>query len=129
MYTAGMIKKYLAGDFKSSIPHECNGLVDVRDVALMHVRAITVPEAQGHRYIAWAGGFWKKQVADMLRKEYEPKGWTTIGTTEGTNPNAEVNYFDVSPAEQILGIQWIPMERTVVENAEAWINNGLVTKQ
>ena len=42
--------------------------VDVRDVALAHVRAIEVPEAGGQRFFVTAGYFSNKEIVDIVRE-------------------------------------------------------------
>jgi nucleoside-diphosphate-sugar epimerase len=50
------------------------GIVDVRDVADLHLRAMTDPKAAGQRYIACAGdAMWFKDVALALKRELGPK--------------------------------------------------------
>jgi nucleoside-diphosphate-sugar epimerase len=44
------------------------GLVDVRDVADLHLRAMTHPAAKGERFIAAAGDFiWMRDIARILK--------------------------------------------------------------
>ncbi|GII67318.1 dihydroflavonol-4-reductase [Sphaerisporangium krabiense] len=47
-------------------------LVDVRDVAALHVRAMTEPAAAGGRFIADAGFRWMTQIAEVLRARLGP---------------------------------------------------------
>ena len=51
----GLIKAMLDGDMPAAIPQRF-GVVDVRDVADIHVRAMTNPAAPGERFIATADG-------------------------------------------------------------------------
>jgi nucleoside-diphosphate-sugar epimerase len=44
-------------------------IVDVRDVADLHIRAMTAPEAAGERFIAAGEFLWMKQMAEILRAE------------------------------------------------------------
>ena len=45
------------------------GFVDVRDVADLHVRAMTHPAAKGERFLAVAGeSLWLSEVAGVLRR-------------------------------------------------------------
>jgi nucleoside-diphosphate-sugar epimerase len=39
-----------------AIPNITLGIVDVRDVADLHIRAMTNPAAKGQRFLALAGG-------------------------------------------------------------------------
>jgi nucleoside-diphosphate-sugar epimerase len=49
-------------------PRLCFGLVDVRDVADLHVRAMTNPAASGERFLAVAGDFmWMADIAKVLK--------------------------------------------------------------
>jgi len=46
-----------------------SGIVDVRDVADLHLRAMTNPLAVGERFIATAGdSLWMTEIADVLRR-------------------------------------------------------------
>lgn len=49
-------------------PRNALGIVDVRDVADLHIRAMLSPSAAGQRFIATAGRFmWIKEIAKVLR--------------------------------------------------------------
>jgi nucleoside-diphosphate-sugar epimerase len=49
-------------------PRLCFGLVDVRDVADLHLRAMTNPAAKGERFLAVAGDFmWMTDIAKVLK--------------------------------------------------------------
>jgi nucleoside-diphosphate-sugar epimerase len=51
----------------AGLPRLGFAFVDVRDVADLHIRAMTAPEAAGQRFIC-AGDFaWMEEVASMLR--------------------------------------------------------------
>jgi len=51
-------------------------VVDVRDVANAHVIALTNPNAPGNRYCCYQGsGLWMKEFAELLDKEFKPKGY------------------------------------------------------
>ncbi len=50
------------------LPRMCFGVVDVRDVADLHLRAMTDPAAQGERFLAVAGDFmWILEIAKVLK--------------------------------------------------------------
>src|ERR1700733_11392206 len=49
------------------VPKLYFGAVDVRDVADMHIRAMTIPAAKGERFLAVAGDFlWMREIARVL---------------------------------------------------------------
>jgi len=50
-----LLKKILDGSMKA-VPNITLGIVDVRDVADLHIRAMTNPAAAGQRFLALAGG-------------------------------------------------------------------------
>jgi nucleoside-diphosphate-sugar epimerase len=49
------------------IPRIGFSFVDVRDVADLHLRAMTAPDAGGERFIAAGPFFWMSEVAAVLR--------------------------------------------------------------
>jgi len=82
-------------------------IVDVRDVANAHVIAITNPNAPGNRYCCYNSSLWMKDIADILDKEFKPKG-RTIPTTTIPNGIVWVVSFWDKGAEHIyprLGIE------------------------
>jgi nucleoside-diphosphate-sugar epimerase len=51
------------------LPKLCFGAVDVRDVADLHIRAMTHPAANGERFLAIAGDFlWLVEIAKLLKR-------------------------------------------------------------
>lgn len=77
----------MSGDFSASVevltqllsgrlpgtPRVGFGIVDVRDVADAHIRAMTVPAAAGERFLASDKFMWFSQVADTLRGQVPPQ--------------------------------------------------------
>jgi len=64
-----LLKNILDGSMKA-IPNLTLGIVDVRDVADLHIRAMTNPEAKGQRFLALSGGTMSlPQIAQLLKKE------------------------------------------------------------
>ena len=63
-----LVKRLLEGSIPG-LPNVAFGIVDVRDVADMHVRAMTTPEAAGERFLAIAGRFMSvPEIAATLRE-------------------------------------------------------------
>lgn len=52
-----------------ALPRIGFGIVDVRDVAELHRRALTAPNMAGERFIACAGFTWLRDIAGLLREE------------------------------------------------------------
>lgn len=64
-----LLKNIMDGSMKA-IPNLTLGIVDVRDVADLHIRAMTNPEAKGQRFLALSGGTMSlPQIAQLLKKE------------------------------------------------------------
>lgn len=60
----------LLGDHMKAIPDMSMGIVDVRDLADLHLRAMVHPEAAGQRFLALSGGTLSlKQVSQLVRRE------------------------------------------------------------
>ncbi len=57
------------GTFAMGMPAMGMGIVDVRDVAELHWRALTAPGMAGERFIACAGFTWLRDIATVLREE------------------------------------------------------------
>ena len=67
-----LLRRLLDGDF-SACPRLYFGIVDVRDVADLHVRAMTEPAARGERFLAVAGDFLPiVEVARILKRRLGP---------------------------------------------------------
>jgi len=65
----GLLKQVMNGSMKA-IPNISLGIVDVRDVADLHLRAMVSPAAKGQRYLALAGGTLSlPQIAKLLKQE------------------------------------------------------------
>ena len=65
-FSLQMVERLLQG--APGIPRIGFSVVDVRDVADLHIRAMTAPTAGGERYIAVAEFQWMSDVAAALRE-------------------------------------------------------------
>lgn len=63
-----IVKKLLDGSLPG-LPRFGWPLVDVRDIADLHVRAMTASAAAGERYIGAGPFWWMREMADVLRRE------------------------------------------------------------
>lgn len=90
--------------------------VDVRDLALAHVRAIERPEqAAGKRVFVTAGFFRNSDVADIVKREFPdlkeklPKhGWEKT-------PETFAFKIDNSRSKEVLGLEYRGLDETVVD--------------
>lgn len=121
--------------------------VDVRDVADLHLRAMTNPAAKGERFLATVGdSMWMVEVAELLRQrlgEAADKVSTQVWPDEQVRLAGQTNAqlrsvvpllnYDMSAsgnkAEKLLG--WAPRSReeAIVATAESLIRLGLLSTQ
>ncbi|KAK8854804.1 hypothetical protein IAR55_003543 [Kwoniella newhampshirensis] len=94
--------------------------VNVKDVALAHVKALTVPEAGGNRFIVGAGPFACQDYCDILHKRFPELKNIPVGKP-GTHDEIckDANVFDGTKATKVLGFQYETLEDTVVEMTES----------
>ncbi len=141
-----LIQKLLDGSVPGC-PRLSFGVVDVRDVADMHIRAMTNPAAKGERFLAISGDFMTiREMAQVLK--------TRLGETADKVPTREipdwivriVALFD-SSVRQILPelghrksatgekamtlLGWHPRsnEEAIVATAQSLIEHGIVKKR
>jgi nucleoside-diphosphate-sugar epimerase len=66
--TSILLVERLMNGTMPGVPRVCFGVVDVRDVADLHLRAMTNPAAKGERFVAVAGDFmWIAEIAKVLK--------------------------------------------------------------
>jgi dihydroflavonol-4-reductase len=137
-----IVSKLLDGSMRAC-PDFGFGVVDVRDVADLHVRALKAPGMSGERFIA-SGRFMKlREVADVLRAELGPEAhkvtqrnvpdWL-VHVAALFNPLAKavvgelgsVRNQDASHAKAVLGWATRPAERSIVDAARCLLDLGIV---
>jgi nucleoside-diphosphate-sugar epimerase len=118
-------------------------IVDVRDVADLHIRAMLVPEAAGQRFIAAGPYMWMTDLAHLLRDKLgarAAKAPTRIlpdfvlrlialfdPALKSVSANlGQKHEFSSAKAQSVLGWRPRPVESTVVECAESLIEKGAV---
>ena len=125
------------------IPRLGFNVVDVRDVADLHIRAMTAPEAAGQRFIAAGDWAWMADMAALLRAR--------LGADAAKVPTRRIpdfvlrlaSLFDkdlrfVTPmlgrkhdhtsakAQRMLGWRPRPTDETVLDTARSLVKEGLV---
>lgn len=140
-YSLEMVARLLRG--MPGTPRLGFSIVDVRDVADLHIRAMTSPAAGGERFIAVARFLWMAEVAAVLR---ERLGDAASKVPARTVPNLVVKamaLFDPrirsitgdlgkkvemssEKAQTLLGWSPRPVEETIVDCAKSLINEGIV---
>ncbi len=114
-------------------------IVDVRDVAEMHLRALTLPQTEGQRFLAAERFLWFQEIAAILKAEFPDR---RIPTRRA--PDALVRVlalFDTSirtvlpalgrrdevsaeRARSVMGLSFIPADRTIIETGRFLIESG-----
>jgi len=100
-------------------PNGLHTYTDVRDIATAHIKAATLPEAAGQRFVICAGKISSQEISDMLRKDIPELAERTPEGTPGKDTLGE-NAFDCSSAkaEKVLGLTFRSKEETFVELAK-----------
>lgn len=121
------------------------GIIDVRDCADMHLRAMTNPKAKGERFLCIGeGSLWMEDIAKILKKNLGPKA-RKVPTMVLPNimmrgvalflPVARLVLGELgvakvisnAKAREVLGWQWqYSGEQAVMASAESLIRFGMV---
>jgi len=115
-------------------------IVDVRDVASAHVRALTEGK-DGGRYIVFNASMWMPEVNAVLRKQIPDRKWPRVVLPKSLSyvmsifhPQLTMSWvkrnigtsceYDSSPANEELGLEWTPVESSIVDGARSAIEAG-----
>jgi dihydroflavonol-4-reductase len=118
-------------------------LVDVRDVADMHIRAMTEPAAGGERFLAVDRFLWMQDVGQILRERLGPAAAKVPTRVAPDLLVRAMGIFDPSirsivsdlgqsttytaeKAKTVLGWESRPIEDSIADTAQSLIERGLV---
>ncbi|KAI1084659.1 NAD dependent epimerase/dehydratase [Whalleya microplaca] len=95
--------------------------VDVRDVARAHVAAQDRPEAGGLRFFTTAGYYDNRKIVQVVRENFPDLAdkLPEKDTPGGGFPPEGTYKYDNSRATKVLGIDWIPIEKSVVDTVQS----------
>ncbi|HTM17779.1 MAG TPA: aldehyde reductase [Terracidiphilus sp.] len=138
-----LVEKMLNGALPG-VPHMCFGVVDVRDVADLHLRAMADPRAKGERFLAVAGDFmWLIEIARTLKERMGERA-RRVPTRQLPDWLVRLARFKDESVKQIIPelgkwknatsekaqkvLGWSPRSReeSVVATAESLVKLGLV---
>lgn len=123
-------------------PRFYHNLVDVRDVALAHVRALELPDAEG-RYILHAEGLWMQEMGRLVKprfpsfKKIRTRALPDIALYAAAlfdrrmsigwvrKNLGKVIRVDNSRSRQGLSIEYRPVEETLADTCQSFIDLGL----
>lgn len=137
-----IVKKLMEGAFPGS-PRLGFPLVDVRDIADLHLLAMGAPQAAGQRYLGGTGFYWMEDVAAMLRDgmgveaRKVPKGRLPsflMRLIAKVDPVVASVAFELDRTRRVthakaaseLGWKPRPVETTVLDTARSMIREGVV---
>ncbi|KAL4963084.1 SDR family oxidoreductase [Aspergillus stella-maris] len=115
------IRDFIQGKYRfESLPPTGTFLwVDVRDLALAHVRALEVPEAGGKRFFATAGHCSNKRIVDAIRETRPDVSHLLPQNPVDDFPGDSCYGFDNSRSREILGIQFRSLEEGIGDTADS----------
>ena len=95
--------------------------VDVRDLALAHVKTIESSEAANKRFFVTAGYFSNKEIADIVRDAFPALEGKVPekGAKGGTYPEGGVYKFDNSRVKEVLGVNFRSLKDSIVDTAKS----------
>lgn len=116
----GMIKSIIDGTMTETLPFTF-GAVDVRDVADIHLLAMTHPEAKGERFLATADGVISMYDAAEIIKRERPVLAANIADLKPLDPSMYVSMSN-QKARTVLG--WNPRskEESILASADSLAN-------
>jgi dihydroflavonol-4-reductase len=142
-YSVQLIERLLNRSMPG-VPRLGYSVVDVRDVADLHIRAMTAPEAGGERFLATGPFLWIGEIAQILHDRLGPAG-SKVPTrripsfvVRGAalfdpglkqvvgDLGREISYSNDKPRQR-LGWEPRPVEDTVVDTANSLIAHGVVS--
>ncbi|HNJ46962.1 MAG TPA: NAD-dependent epimerase/dehydratase family protein [Novosphingobium sp.] len=136
------IKKMLEGSLPG-LPRFGFGVVDVRDVADMHVRCLTAPDMAGERFLCSGPFLWMREIAEILRaglgdqaRKVPRRGlpdwlvrvsaWFDPVVRQVIGELGHERDADTGHALAKLGWKARPVEETILDTARDMIRLGIV---
>jgi dihydroflavonol-4-reductase len=137
-----IVRKLMDGSF-GGLPRLGWPVVDARDIADLHVRAMTHPEAAGQRFLGAGEFLWVRDVARILKAGL-PKEARKVPTmaipdfavrlaalfdkavASVTFELGKARPVSAAKAGQVMGWKARPAEQTVVDCAKSLVDHGLV---
>lgn len=138
--SVGLVKRLLQGK-DPAVPRLNFSVVDVRDVARMHVQPLSVPATEGERLIASSGYLPWPEMARILHRAYPGRriptrvlpDWVVrvLGRFNADLRGAAAflgreDRVANDKARRLLGLEFIPPEQALLASAESLIARGVV---
>jgi nucleoside-diphosphate-sugar epimerase len=140
--SVGLIRQMMSGKLKR-VPRFGVAVVDVRDAADAHIRAMTHPEAPGQRFIAAGKFFWMRDMAAALANSFPdyasrlpsgevPNWMVRMMAPFSARSRMIVHELDrdlsvsAAKATRVLGWQPRPEREAICASAQSLIDHGLI---
>lgn len=137
-----VVKKLLGGELPG-LPRLGFPIVDVRDLADLHIRAMTAPNMHNERFLGSGAFMWMKDIADILKYRLGAQAKkvptrtlpdTLLKLAALFDPTVRMvtpelgrrRQCDASHAERVLGWKTRAAAESIVDCAQSLIANGLV---
>jgi dihydroflavonol-4-reductase len=139
----GMVSGLLGGSVPA-MPSNGFSIIDVRDVAALHLAALDKPEASNQRYLATSEYTPFPKVAEILREAYpdwnitmkQVPDWIIKLIASFGGPARQIindigneKVFDGSKGEKLIGRKFINAKDSILATAESVIRLGLVKQK
>jgi nucleoside-diphosphate-sugar epimerase len=116
------VRNLITGQYKNEIPDTGTFIwIDVRDLALAHVKAIELPKAADKRFFITAGYFTNREIAGIIRKNF-PELHDQLPAEDvkgGGYPEAGLYKYDNSRTVEVLGIKFRSLEQSIVDTTKS----------
>lgn len=124
-----------------AMPQLSFAIVDVRDIATMHIRAMERPDSVGRRFIGSGGSLWFGEIAEAMKARLpDRKIVTRIApnwlvrilalfdpTLRDILPDLGREVLvDNAAAREVLGMEFIPNAQSVGDSGSFLVDNGYV---
>ena len=116
------IASIITGKAKEELPPTGTFVwVDVRDLALAHVRAAESDEAQNKRFFVTAGYFSNKEIADIIRDNYPDlkDKLPAKGVKGGGYPPEGVYKYNNSRVKDLLRIEFRDLKTSIIDTVKS----------
>jgi nucleoside-diphosphate-sugar epimerase len=120
-----LIRDIIQGKVKENLPPTRVYLwVDVRDVALAHVRAIEVPEAGGQRFFTVGSYFTSKRIVEIIRESHPELESKLPSKDVLDDMPPDVYGYDNTKSIKILGLTYRTLEESVNDTVKSLLAIG-----
>ena len=121
-----LIRDMVLGKLRDALPPTAPVFtwVDVREVALAHVRALTVSRAGGNRFYVVGGHFSTKRVADIIRSSYPDLAGKLPPAEAKDDFLDDVYGFDNRRSREVLGLDYRSLKDSVRDTVDSILALG-----